>query len=557
MGKQDLLKGLTKESLNRILTHPYYAECMKFMNEKVDEFLQSDPPYVTYTAMEGYYRGGSRDPYSKIYWDYTGRVSRFLFKYIETGDDIYVEKVKDLVWNICGWESWSNVAHIAEDLPLERRRIYLDLSSTALSHSLCLVVRYMGDKLPPLVLNRLKASIRERTIDSYRDNDNYWWMRCKLNWAAVCTSNIMAVYMYEATEEELEEQLPRMLKTLECYVEGFDEEGCCAEGYGYWNYGFSHYCLAGELLLEYTDGKINLFDNPKIHKIALFQQNAAINDKQTIPFSDGGFTFAPNAPLSHFLKKKYPDVEIPDIEYGKTSASIRDMLWADPDLVGSKMNPKSNIYIGTQWFIYRSENYNLACKGGYNNEPHNHNDIGSFVISKGGVASFTDGGGGEYTKQYFDPPTRYSHLVTSSYGHSVPIINGEGQVTGNRKSEIIRAVENNFTYTLHNGYEIEGLETLVRDFNCLEDGVVITDSYKFSKAPDSVVERFISTSEPEITEEGIKVENNLLTFDKEVFEATVTSELVWRPGHKQTPLYLTDLKVKRPTAEFSVSVKIV
>ena len=39
MGKQDLLKGLTKESFDRILNHPYYAECMKVMNEKVDEFL--------------------------------------------------------------------------------------------------------------------------------------------------------------------------------------------------------------------------------------------------------------------------------------------------------------------------------------------------------------------------------------------------------------------------------------------------------------------------------------------------------------------------------------
>ena len=68
MGRQDLLKKLTPENLNRILTHPYYKECMEFMDAKVEEFLASDPPYVTYTAMEGYYRNGSRDPYSNIYW---------------------------------------------------------------------------------------------------------------------------------------------------------------------------------------------------------------------------------------------------------------------------------------------------------------------------------------------------------------------------------------------------------------------------------------------------------------------------------------------------------
>ena len=108
------------------------------------------------------------------------------------------------------------------------------------------------------------------------------------------------------------------------------------------------------------------------------------------------------------------------------------------------MHPKNKIFHDAQWFIYRSEPYNFVCKAGYKNEPHNHNDVGSFMVSKGGKVTFTDPGTGEYTRQYFNAE-RFTILEPSSRSHSVPIINGCYQSFGvNEKADIFVEKENEY-----------------------------------------------------------------------------------------------------------------
>jgi hypothetical protein len=146
----------------------------------------------------------------------------------------------------------------------------------------------------------------------------------------------MSTYFFFAQDEEIEAQLPRMLETLECFMKGFDDDGCCLEGYGYWKYGFSHYLIAASMLRDYTDGKIDLFADPKVHKVAKFQQNVAINKNECIPFSDCSFGFTPEAPMTHFLKGIYPDIEFPSIQMGGTCSDIRWLLWCNPEYAESE-----------------------------------------------------------------------------------------------------------------------------------------------------------------------------------------------------------------------------
>jgi hypothetical protein len=71
----------------------------------------------------------------------------------------------------------------------------------------------------------------------------------------------------------------------------------------------------------------------------------------------------------------------------------------------------------------------LAIKGGHNAEMHNQNDVGSFVVHTGGESLLADVGKGKYTRQYFGPE-RYTYLVNNSLGHSVPVVAGLDQPTG-------------------------------------------------------------------------------------------------------------------------------
>jgi len=234
---------------------------------------------------------------------------------------------------------------------------------------------------------------------------------------------------------------------------------------------------------------------------------------------------------------------------------LRYILWTDPDLAEGNLNPRSFMFENNQWYIYRSDAYNMACKGGYNAEPHNHNDVGSFLISKNDRVTFTDGGCGEYSRQYFTSGERYKILEPSSRSHSVPIVNGQYQVTGREKSKVYIAEEGHYAYSLENAYDIPAMTSLKREFVCEADRIVLTDTYDFTETPESVVERFVTNLEPEITPEGVRCGDTLLVFDADSVEVSTSFEYRIRLGKQVNPLYFVDLTVKAPQKQFAVQVE--
>ena len=552
MGK--LLKECNAEKWEQIRTHPYYKRLREYVLGKTEKFLVTDPPRLKYSRLHMYEDTGERMAYQNEYYEYRTRMEHFLFAYMLTEEEKYIEPLADIIWNICDIEAWTPPAHVRESESIERRRRFLDLGSTAMGFKLAEALYLVGDKLPELVCRRAKYELRERIIKGY-ETDTFGWMKTTNNWAAVCIAGVLGVYLYIAEKEEIDAQIPRMLETIKGYLRGFDDEGCCLEGYGYWSYGFSHFCTFAELLYEYTDGEIDLFDDPKVHEIARFQQNMAINESEAISFSDAGTVFKPSVWLSHFLKKKYPDLQMPSMPFAWGGASLRDFLWDDPALAECEMKPKSKIFHNSQWLIYRDEKYNFACKAGYNAEPHNHNDIGSFMISKNGKVTFTDPGKAEYTRQYFSAE-RYKQLVCSSRGHSVPIINGEAQVKSDKRSVIYDEAENRYAFSMENGYAIPTLTSLRRDFVCDPEGISLTDEYDFTETPESIIERFVSCREITVEGDGtVYCGDSVLKYDAERFETTVSVESVQRAPGSVGNVWLLDLKLKKPEKKMVLSFR--
>lgn len=552
MGK--LFREFNDEKWAQVRTDPYFAPHIEAIRNRAENYLLTDPPRIKFSEIHLYATTGNRSVFESVYSNYQSRLEHYSFMLMLDGDEKYIEPLADIIWNICDFESWTIPAHIAENAPEERRKTSLDLCSTILAFTLAEVLYYVGDKLPKLVYKRAKYEVRYRLIESYAKNDDYGWMRVKSNWASVCIGATLCAYLYAAEKEEIDAQIPRMIETAKCYLEGFDDEGCCMEGYSYWNYGFSYFCLFASMLRDYTDGEIDMFKDPKVHEIALFQQNVAINDTQSVCFSDCPTSFQPANWLSHFLKNEYPDIEIPSIPPSRGAARLRYVLWQDPALAISEMHPKSKVFHEAQWFIYRGTAYNFACKAGHNNEQHNHNDVGSFLISKNGKVTFCDPGKGEYTRQYFSNE-RYSILACSSRGHSVPIINGQYQVTGNKKSQIYVEEEKRYAYSIENAYDIASLSSLRRDFVLEDDAIVLTDTYEFTEKPQSVVERFVSLTQPEVICAGtVKCGDSTLSYDPEQLDVSIGSEPIIRSATCSEPVWFVDLTVKAPEKDITVKV---
>ncbi len=550
-----LFREFNEEKIEQIKNDPYFAGLVPAVLKRAEANMNSEPKIIKFSQIHRFVTDGNREEFQNVFFDYEARMRNYFLAYIFTNDEKYIGPLADIMWNICDFESWSIPAHVGEHLPMKRRRQNLDLTSTIMGFRVAEILYYIGDKLPELVRKRAEYEVRERVIESYRDSE-YGWMKTENNWASVCIGAVFAAYAYLATEEETNAQLDRMIETSECYLRGFEDDGCCKEGYGYWNYGFSYYCLFASMVRDYTDGRIDLFKKPKVHAIALFQQNASINENELISFSDAGQYFRPSTWLSHFLKNEYPDMEIPSLKCQiDVNAPLRYIFWMRPELAESEMNPKSHIYHDNQWFIYRSKAYNFACKAGSNNEPHNHNDVGSFIVSKNGKVTFTDPGTGEYTRQYFSDE-RYTLIACSGRGHNMPIINGECQVANNVKSTVFVEKENEYAFSMENGYKIDTLTFLKRHVVCLEDRVKITDTYEFSETPSSISERFVSLSPLELTSGGIKCGESLLVFDTEKADVEFSSEELMRHGHRPETVYIVDIKLKNLDKELSFSFEL-
>lgn len=563
-----IFKEFTPEKLEEIKLHPYYKKAREKIIERANHYAATDPPVIKFSKMHLYVKSGNRELFERDHREYETRLHTLFVAYLISEDEKYIEPLADIMWNICDFESWSIPAHVAETLSTAKRRRNLDLCSCIMGYRLSEIVYLIGDKLPELVTRRVKDEVRYRVIDSFADctdEKRYFWLTGTNNWAAVCIAGILCSYLYLATAEEIDAQLPRMTAIADNYLRGFASDGCCTEGYAYWNYGFSFFCLFAEMLADYTDGRINYFENEKVRRIAMFQQNIRINDKQCLSFSDGNLSFEPYVWLSHFLKKKYPEMQLPAlpkecvIDYStaplKQGAPIRYLLWTDPDLLSDDATPRSHFFSDAQWFLYHGAKYSLGAKAGHNAEFHNHNDVGSFLVSKGGRVTFCDPGGGEYTADYFGK-NRYSIFVTSARAHSVPIINGVYQSYGKREGGVIIANENRFKFSMRGGYEIDSLTSLTRDFECLESCIMLTDVFDFSERPTSVAERFISLLPIEIGEGCLICADSILTYDREMFSATLGSEIVPRKGGTKETVYYADLTSKKLDNHMEFTFKI-
>ncbi|HEY9053409.1 MAG TPA: heparinase II/III family protein, partial [Rectinemataceae bacterium] len=143
----------------------------------------------------------------------------------------------------------------------------------------------------------------------------------------------------------------------------------------------------------------------------------------------------------------------------------------------------------------------FAAKGGSNDEPHNHNDLGSFVLVLDGIEVLCDLGAGEYTRDYFGEK-RWDVFCVSSFGHSLPIIDGRGQSAGceSRAENARCAIEGGsavFSLELSSAYRCPGLLGFRRELSFDPTlGLSIVDEFLFSETGHSVVERFI-TRNPE------------------------------------------------------------
>lgn len=457
--------GATLRSTRGSFPFPTYAERSRWaphthtplgreIQARAEAALAEPTPPIAASAFLAFERTGERDPYEAPHERRRTRLILFTLAECLQGQGRFLDAALDELWAICEESSWVIPAHAADyphglpdpDLPL------IDLFSAITAATVAEVDYLLGDALHPAARARVRHEVERRSTAAFLARDDYPWLghgpKKINNWMPVCAGGtaIAALYL-EQNPDRLAAVLAKALEGIERYLATFGEDGGTAEGVGYWEKGLFFVAALGELLAARTAGRVDLLAHPRLPQIARFPARAVLSPGVYVPFSDTGLDRKPQLALLHFLARRYNLPELAALgSYDSATRTLtnrgpaeklRDLFWHPPEPQGQEGDrlPAADLLADIQWFFARANPGDpaglvLAAKGGHNAEPHNQNDVGSFVVHWRGESLLADLGAMRYTRDTFRGATRYGMLANRSLGHSVPLVNGQEQAAG-------------------------------------------------------------------------------------------------------------------------------
>jgi hypothetical protein len=454
-------------------------------------------------------RTGNRTRWQRVSGIRRGRIRTFALAECLENKGRFLPAFEEIVRVLCSERTWVMPAHDRDLTNFNRTSTDIDLGSSALAWSLATADYLLADKLSPKIRRIIHNNLDERIFEPYRNmamgkRSKNWWMTGTNNWNAVCLAGITGAALAVI---EPPDQRAFFIAAAEYYsqyfLEGFTDDGYCSEGLGYWNYGFGYYIMLSEMIYQTTGGKVDLLQNKKAKQAATFGANIKIINDVYPAFADCSIRARPSSKLMYFISRRLGLALHSWEQIDPVSASgslYQSMMYSFPNSASrAPLSQGSNELAIRSWFdqagilISRpgtnsSSQLAVALKGGHNQEHHNHNDVGSFVVVLGDKPLLLDPGGEIYTARTFSS-RRYESKVLNSFGHPVPVVAGKLQQTGRRARA--RLVSQNFTDStdtlvldISSAYNVPELRKLERKFVYSRIGkgsLCVTDEVTFSR----------------------------------------------------------------------------
>ena len=419
---------------------------------RIEELAKKEVPAFPDKLYNEYWLTGNRTHFEEWQMKFLAGLGALAVGEAKEGRGRLVPAIAARLEAICGWPSWILPAHDWQKANYEGRGNFVDLRSSGLARLLARIIWALGDKLPAATVAHVRKEIDRRVFTPYlKSPKELWWFQGHNNWNAVCHSGCVI-----AALELIEDRTvrARFVEAAERgsrpYLEyGFEPDGYCSEGMGYWNYGFGHFLELALAVRSATGGKVDLLAHPQALKAMRYPFAYRLNRKVSPNFADGNG--AANALVIATGLKAWPGLKAElDAEPPLSSAFPDGQVWVMrlPSAAGGK--------------------FALALKGGHNDEHHNHNDLGSYCMMIGGELVAGDVGREIYTARTFGP-NRYDSKVINSYGHPVPRVGERLQGTGRKfAAKVVRTefadARDTVVLDLRGGYDCPALAVLERTF---------------------------------------------------------------------------------------------
>jgi hypothetical protein len=494
-----------------------------------------------------YARVGNRSEYEAEYFGRRNKLIALALAECAEGRGRFIDEVANGLWLICEETYWGLPAHVGVQasgvgLP-DVNEPTVDLFAAETAAALAYIHYLLGDALgsiSPLIRPRIAAEIERRILTPNLLREDFGWMGFSgtehpNNWNPWINSNWLAcVLLIEEDSEQRLKAVSKIMRSLDSFIEAYPSDGGCDEGPAYWMRaaGSLYECL--EQLHLATDGQIDVFGESLIQEMGRFIYRVHIEDSYYINFADASAILIPESTLIYCYGQAINDRDM--MAFGAWAAQEHPNGgaggWGRP--IESPMRWLRSIFRAAEianaeayapqprdvWLpdievmaardeAQSGQGFYIAAKGGHNNESHNHNDIGEFIVFIDGKPLLIDAGVETYSRKTFSPQ-RYEIWTMQAAYHNLPTIDGIQQQHGRE----FAAQSVSYTVTPHmaqltldigGAYPQEaGLEYWQRAIQLNRgQSVIVEDTYKLDHIPQALTLNLLTASDVLIDETGI------------------------------------------------------
>lgn len=458
-----------------------------------EKYLDYSWQPVLASAYLEYERSGDRQIMERPYEANRKALNILALAELAEGKGRFIDAVADGLWFSCQMFSWAYSAHLprqssSRSLPDCSEQI-IDLGSAGYAASISLVCTLLGDRLDavdPSIKTAARLAVKEKILDPYMDSSLYtahWWLAEDLrpgqiinNWNPWCNSNVLLCFLLSGAGRELVDKAIRFsAASTDRFLNYVKGDGACEEGPSYWDHAAGKLYDYLKILQCATGGAFNLFGDSLVRSMGEYISRSSVGDGWVVNFADATARMIPDISLVYRYGKDCHSREMVDFalsllydgkRFRRPPVPLGNDIWrslesiryigkmehdldslnvlcasaekasADisgtPGIISSLRSgvPACTWYPETEFAYMRNgDGWFLAAKGGSNNESHNHNDVGTFILFIDGHPVFIDAGVGTYTKKTFSHE-RYTIWSMQSSWHNLPEINGTSQIFG-------------------------------------------------------------------------------------------------------------------------------
>lgn len=554
------------------VSYPAYtdrAEWDNFLGDHKDGFIVEGEKLLTYewkvikaTDYIEFERSGDRNIMQDPFGSNNKAIVSLLMAELAEGKGRFVDQLINGVFHSCEMTSWALSAHLISAQHTKRalpdyKDQVIDLTSGDLSSLLAWTYYFLHsefDKVNPVIAERLRHELQVRTLDTYMNEDRFWWMAFNYepgmmvnNWNPWCNFNVLqCFFLLEKDKDILAEAVYRTMVSVDKFINYTHSDGACEEGPSYWGHAAGKMYDYLQMLYDGTGGKISVFNESIIKNMGEYIARSYVGNGWVVNFADASAKGGGNAPLIYrYGKAVNSNLMIDYAAYlhqlsGNESPvagidifrTFQNIQYSDEfqQIKGNYKPPVYTWYPETEFcYMTNKEGFFLATKGGYNNESHNHNDAGTFSLYLNTTPIIIDAGVGTYTRQTFSSE-RYTIWTMQSNYHNLPLINGVPQFFGSQYKATdvsFNPKQMAFSANIATAYPEEAhVKRWIRSYTLHKTSVKITDSFTLEKTVEPNQVNFLIWGEVVMSAPGqIVIEVNgekvRLDYDKDMFKPFV------------------------------------